>query len=131
VRRWLTATGVLGCVLILAGPTVAGATTSTAVADCSSHGRLTRTYSVAQLQTALGTMPADIQEYTNCYDVIKRALLDQASTTSKGGGGSDTKSSGSFLPTPVIVVLALVVLVGAVFGALAMRRRTGPSADGQ
>jgi hypothetical protein len=111
---------------MLAAPTVAGAATSPPVADCSSHGRLTRSYSVAQLQTALTTMPADIQEYTNCYDVIKRALLARASSTSHSGGGSDSKSSGSFLPTPVIVVLVLVVLAGGTLGVLASRRRDQP-----
>jgi hypothetical protein len=126
VRKRLTGAGVLACVLLLAAPTVAGAATSAAVADCSSHGRLTRSYSVGQLQAALTTMPADIQEYTNCYDVIKRALLAQASSTSHSGGGSDTKSSGSFLPTPVIVVLVLVVLAGGTLGVLAIRRRDQP-----
>jgi hypothetical protein len=93
------------------------------VADCNSHTKLTHQYSTAQLRSALATMPADIKEYTNCPDVIQRALLAQIGTT-KGGGGSGS-GGGSFLPTPVIVILALLVLGGAGFAAYAWRRRGG------
>jgi hypothetical protein len=92
------------------------------VADCNAHGRLTQTYSLGELQTAISTLPADVKEYTDCFDVINRALLAQTgshSHTGSGGGGS----GGSFLPTPVIVILVLLVLAAATFGAMAVRRR--------
>ncbi len=97
------------------------------VADCNAHGRLTQTYSLGELQTALSTLPADVKEYTNCSDVINRALLAQTgshSNSESGGGGS----GGSFLPTPVIVILVLLVLAAATFGAMAVRR--GREGDG-
>jgi hypothetical protein len=97
------------------------------VADCNAHGRLTQTYSLGELQTALSTLPADVKEYTNCSDVINRALLAQTgshSNSGSGGGGS----GGSFLPTPVIVILVLLVLAAATFGAMAVRR--GREGDG-
>jgi hypothetical protein len=50
------------------------AAASRAVADCTAHGRLTRGYSAAELRDALATMPADIKKYTNCGEVIQRAL---------------------------------------------------------
>jgi hypothetical protein len=93
------------------------------VADCSAHGRLTAQYSVSQLHTALTEIPADLQEYTNCYAVIQRALLAQVSNLRSGSGQTSQSSSGSFLPLPVIVVLAVVGLGAAGFGALALRRR--------
>lgn len=96
------------------------------VADCNSHGRLTGQYSVLQLRDALSTMPPDIKEYTNCYDVIQRALLAQLGGLHQGAtGGSSQGSGGSFLPTPLIVVLVALALGAAGFGAAAVRRRGG------
>jgi hypothetical protein len=102
-----------------------------AIADCNSHNQLTHSYSIGELQNALATMPADVSEYTNCKDVINRALLIQEGKI-KGtppGGSSDSSSGGSFLPTPVIVVLVLLLLAAATFGALALRRRQQPPGD--
>ncbi len=109
------------CALAAASP--AGAAQSPVVGDCVAHGQLTQTYSAGQLKTGLSTMSAAVKEYTNCYDVIQRALLNQIGgvtpKTAAGGG-----SGGSFLPTPVIVVLVLLALAGVTFGAIAIRRRT-------
>jgi len=89
-------------------------------ADCSQHGQLTRHYSAAQLRVALAKMPADIAEYTNCPDVIRRALVAQVGTSLKGGSGD---SGGSFLPGWVIAVLIVVLLAAAGTGAVALRNR--------
>ncbi len=98
---------------------------SSVIADCNSHNTLTHTYSIAQLQNALNTMPADVSEYTDCKDVITRALLIQQGKLKGGGSDSGGGSSGgsSFLPTPVIIVLVVLLLAAATFGALAIRRR--------
>jgi hypothetical protein len=112
--------------LCMAGLTIApgaGAASSPAVADCVSHGRLTRQYSVSQLHTALTELPADIQEYTNCYAVIQHALLGQVSNSGSAGDQSSQSSSSSFLPLPVIIVLVVLGLGAAGFGVLALRRR--------
>ena len=82
--------------LLAAAP--ANAAQSQVVADCNTHARLTRQYSDGQLRTALSTMPADVKEYTDCYDVIQRALLSQIGGSHPGGGGS-SGSGGSFLST--------------------------------
>jgi hypothetical protein len=100
------------------------ATGSAAIADCNAHDALTHEYSVAALRNALATMPATMKEYTDCQDVISRALTNALG--SKGGrGGGGGGSGGSFLPTPVIVVLVLLALAAATFGAIAVRRRRG------
>ncbi len=105
-------------------PAAARAATSPAVADCTAHGRLTQHYTVAQLHSALSQMPADVQEYTNCYAIIQRALLSEVSRTAGHRSDSKTSSSGgSFLPTAVIVVIVLVALAGAAGLVLAVRRR--------
>lgn len=107
-------------------PSVGTAASPAADADCNSHGRLTQHYSVAELHTALSGMPADEKEYTNCYDVIQRQLLAQVSGTHSGTDSSQSGSSGSFLPTPVIVAIVVLALGGATLGAFAIRRRGSP-----
>lgn len=99
---------------------------SAAIADCNAHNTLTHTYSIGELQSALNTMPADVAEYTDCKDVITRALLIQQGKLKGKGSSGGSSSSGSFLPTPVIVVLVVLLLAAATFGALALRRRRGP-----
>jgi hypothetical protein len=108
-------TGVVAVSAAIAAP-------SPAIADCVGHGRLTKTYTVARLKLALSTLPPEAKQYTNCSDVLNRALLAAIATkkTGRGGGGG---SGGSFLPTPVIVIIVLLALAGATFGALAVRRR--------
>jgi hypothetical protein len=117
--------------LTLSAPESA-ASGASAIADCNAHNTLTHTYSIAQLESALRTMPADVSEYTDCKDVITRALLTQQGKLKGGGGGGSGSSGGggsSFLPTPVIVVLVVLLLAAATLGALAIRRRR-ESTDG-
>jgi hypothetical protein len=116
----------LVCALAAASP--AAARQSAVVGDCVSHGQLTQTYSEGQLKTGLSTMSAAVKEYTNCYDVIQRALLNQIGGVTPRNTAA-AGSGGSFLPTPVIVVLVLLALAGVTFGAIAIRRRTA-TADG-
>jgi hypothetical protein len=110
--------------LIVALPARAAAG-SAALADCNGHDALTTTYSVAALQNALATMPATMKEYTDCQDVIGRALTN-ALGSGHGKSGGSGGGGGSFLPTPVIVILVLLALAAATFGAIAVRRRRGP-----
>ena len=117
----IAAVAVLAVGLLAAAP--ASAKLSEAVADCNTHTRLTQTYTAAQLRTALNTMPADVKEYTDCYDVIQRALLAdiggiKADGSGGGGGGS------SFLPTPLLIVLGVLVVAAGVFAVIAYRRRS-------
>ena len=110
------------CVGIPAGPAQA-ASGSAVISDCDSHARLTRRYSLGELRAALNTMPADVKEYTNCYDVIQRTLLSELGVRrSRSSGGS---GGGSFLPAWLIVVLALLVVGAAGFGVVALRRPRG------
>jgi hypothetical protein len=124
-RKLAALLGVLcACGGALALPALAAQ--SQVVSDCNAHGRLTGHYSSVQLRNSLSTMSADVKEYTNCYDVIQRALLAQIGSSHVGAGTpASQSSSGSFLPTPVIVVLVLLVLGAAGFAVLAVRRR-GP-----
>ena len=55
--------------------------------DCS-DGTLSGHYSQKDLADALATMPADLDEYSDCRDQIRRAQLGGGSTSSGGGSGS-------------------------------------------
>ncbi len=110
--------------MVVSIPAAAHAAAPAAVADCTAHGRLTQHYTVAELHAALAGIPADVQEYTNCYAIIQRALLAAVSGSAGHHSDSGTSSSGSsFLPTPVIVVIVLVALAGAAGLVLVVRRR--------
>lgn len=113
------------CALAFAVPANA-APASGPTADCNVHQQLTGHYTVSQLRNALTTMPAEIKEYTDCYDVIQRQLLTQLGKPTGTGTNASSTSGSSFLPTPVIVVLVLLILVAVTFGAVALRKRLGP-----
>jgi hypothetical protein len=97
---------------------------SPVLADCQSHDALTHTYSVTQLRNALSTMPSDMLEYTDCHDVIQRALNNALAGRASDGGA--TGSGGSSLSTPFIVIIVVLVLAAGTLGAIAVRRRRGP-----
>lgn len=92
------------------------------ITDCLTHpAGLTGHYTVAQLQYALHHMPQETQEYTNCPDVINRAVLAAAHPLRPAQPVEG--SSGSFLPTPVLVILVVLMLIAGGFALVAVRRR--------
>ena len=107
----------------LAPTALASSGTGGALADCNAHAQLTQTYPAGQLQSALRTMPADQKEYTDCYDVIQRALLADIGGIKADGSGSGDGGS-SFLPTPLLIVLGVLVAGAGVFAVIAYRRRS-------
>ncbi len=109
----------------------AGGSASQAITDCNDHGKLTATYSSQVLRAALAQMPADVREYTDCFDVIERQLFKQLSSGGAASSGSTSSSSGSsFLPTWLIIVIIVLALAAITFGALALRRRRTPPGAG-
>jgi hypothetical protein len=117
----------LVCALSIGASAVAGAassdTAAAAISDCNDHGQLTAQYSSDTLRAALAQMPADVREYTDCYDVIQRQLFAQLGKSTGSTTTATTSSSSSFLPTWLIVVLVVLALAAVTFGALAFRRR--------
>ena len=121
IRPLVAALLVLGAFLVPSAGASAAAQ-SPVIADCNAHSQLTAHYTVAQLRTALNTMPPTVKEYTNCYDVINKALLAQVGSGS-GGGSAGNGSGGSFLPVWLIVVLVLLIVGGGGYAFLAYRRQ--------
>lgn len=105
----------------LAPPSAGAAGLAPAVADCYQNGRLTHHYSVSALRSALGSLPADIAEYSNCHDIIQHQLLLQLGELHPGGGVGS--GGGPFLPVWLIAVLAALLATAGGFGAAAIRNR--------
>jgi hypothetical protein len=80
----------------LALPALAHASAKDVVNDCTDDEVLQGHYSQRELSAALAKLDADIDEYTNCRDVIRAAQLALAGASSSSGGGSD--SSGGSTP---------------------------------
>ena len=73
----------------LALPATAPASGASVVADCAEDSKLGKRYTPAEYKDALRNIPTDVDEYTDCRDVIRRAQLAQA-----GGGGSGSDGDG-------------------------------------
>lgn len=134
-RRVITLLALV-CALSLGVPALApaasGGTPAQAITDCNDHSQLTQHYSSSVLRQALAQMPADVREYTDCFDVIERQLFKQLGNSKGGSTGTTTSSSGSsFLPTWLLVVIVLLALAAITFGALAIRRRSTPGGPGE
>jgi hypothetical protein len=68
--------------LLVAAATAAPALASPAgvIRDCSEDGVLNGKYSQSELDGALEQLPSDLDEYTDCRSVIRRAQLGSASS---------------------------------------------------
>jgi hypothetical protein len=77
--------------LLACGATAAIASSGDVIRDCSEDGVLDRKYSQKDLAGALDRLPSDIDEYTDCRGVIRRAQLAGAS----GSGSGHHRSKGA------------------------------------
>jgi hypothetical protein len=78
---------ILGALAALALPAPAFASADQVIRDCARDGRLDQKYSNSELRRARNNLPADLDEYSDCRDVIAAAIK----------GGSD-KGIGSGSP---------------------------------
>jgi hypothetical protein len=134
MTRRLITSFVVVCALVVCTPAMAAAggsgTAQQAISDCNNHDQLTQHYSTGVLRQALAKMPADVKEYTDCYDVIERQLLAQVGNSKSSTPAPSSSSSSSFLPTWLIVVIVLLILVAVTFGAISLRRRGAETPPG-
>jgi hypothetical protein len=68
-------------------------------------------------------MGADQKEYTDCYDVIQRALLADLGHLHPGTTDSQHVGSSSFVTTPVIILIGVAGFIAGALAFLAARRR--------
>jgi hypothetical protein len=83
-------------VLLLTASPASAATRTEILRDCQ-DGSLSGTYTPSELRDARSHIPADIDQYSDCRDVLTRALTSGSGTgtSSGGGGGSSGGGSGS------------------------------------
>ncbi len=92
---------------VLVNPSTAQASPQGVINDCAKDGKLDHQYSLGDLKKAEQQLPSDVDEYTNCRDVITQAevagsgghskgsthgALSGAGTGSGGGGGNAAAS---------------------------------------
>ena len=85
---------------MLAFPAPASATPFQVIKDCNEDGQLDRKYSNEELTKALDNLPSDIDEYSDCREVISAAITggsDRGANRGAGGGG-DGSGGGSAAP---------------------------------
>jgi hypothetical protein len=72
--------------LLVAAPAAMAGTRADIVADCFDDGRLDGNYTASQIRDARNNLPADVDQYSDCRDVLSRAL--------GGSGSNDTGAAG-------------------------------------
>jgi len=81
---WLLAT-VLA--LLVAAPAAHAADRAEIIADCNADGDLDGNYTPSEIRDARNNIPTDIDQYSDCRDVLSRALGGSGSGAVGGGGG--------------------------------------------
>jgi hypothetical protein len=79
-------------VLTVVPPAQADSTRNKILRECQ-NGRLTGDYTAQEIRDARKNIPDDLDQYTDCRDVLARALLSLAAGGG-GGGGADTGTGG-------------------------------------
>ena len=92
VSRLLLATVLM---LLVAVPATAYAgTREKIVADCYDDGKLDGNYSPSEIRDARNNLPADIDQYSDCRDVLARALGGTGDKAVGGGSGGGALGGG-------------------------------------
>jgi hypothetical protein len=79
--------------LLVAAPAAMAGTRGDIIADCYDDGKLDGNYSPSEIRDARNNLPADIDQYSDCRDVLARAL-GGTGDKSVGGGGGDSLGGG-------------------------------------
>jgi hypothetical protein len=58
------------------------------------NGQLTGDYTAKQIRDARNNIPDDLDQYSDCRDVLSRALLNRAGESNDSGGGGSTGGAG-------------------------------------
>ena len=92
MRRVFATTIALCCLLLV--PAAAHASGRAVIRDCTDDGKLEKSYSQKDYRDALANLPTDVDEYTDCRDVIRRAQLGGAAGGAGGGGNGGPGAPG-------------------------------------
>jgi len=87
--------------LLVAAPAAMAGTRSDIIADCFDDGRLDGNYTASQIRDARNNLPADVDQYSDCRDVLARALGGSGSSRVGGGAGGDAPGGGGGSGAPL------------------------------
>jgi hypothetical protein len=73
--------------LLVASPAALAGTRADIIRDCFDDGKLDGSYTASQIRDARNNLPADVDQYSDCRDVLARALGGSGSNDVTGGGG--------------------------------------------
>jgi hypothetical protein len=79
---------------VLATPATAQASPQGVIVDCAKDGKLDHHYSLGDLKKAEKQLPSDVDEYTNCRDVINQAEVQSSGSSSKGSSHGALSGAG-------------------------------------
>jgi hypothetical protein len=79
---------------LLASPSVALANPQQVIRDCAQDGKLDHHYSLSDLKNAEKKLPTDVDEYTNCRDVINQAEVQGSGGKSHGNAKAAVAGAG-------------------------------------
>ena len=91
------ALGLLALLALCVPAASAQSTRTQILRDCEDNGRLDGTYNPSEIRDARNNIPDDVDEYSNCRDVLSRATLSNAggSTGAAGGAGGGSGGGGA------------------------------------
>ncbi|HEY7076172.1 MAG TPA: hypothetical protein VH418_12405 [Solirubrobacteraceae bacterium] len=112
--RRLLLFGLLAALLAAPAAARAASITTRIIQDCADDSVLEGHYSVAELRKALNHLPTDVAEYSDCSDVLTRAINAatagsgsapaappaQSATPAPGGTGTNTAPRATPTPAP-------------------------------
>ncbi|MDA0182503.1 hypothetical protein OJ997_19495 [Solirubrobacter phytolaccae] len=62
--------------------------------DCADDGILEESYSASKLRDARNNIPAELDEYSDCRDVLSREISAKTKTSTSNSGGTDNSGGG-------------------------------------
>jgi len=80
--------------LLVAAPAAQAGTRADIIADCFDDGKLDGNYTASQIRDARNNLPADIDQYSDCRDVLARALGGSGDKALGGGAGGGALGGG-------------------------------------
>jgi hypothetical protein len=93
MRRTLAITALAGALALL--PSSAWGSGNDVIRDCTDNGRIDNQHGPRDYQEALANLPSDVDEYTDCRQIIQAARLgDQGGGGGGGGGGGQGGGGG-------------------------------------
>jgi hypothetical protein len=85
--------------LLVAAPAAMAGTRGDIIADCYEDGKLDGNYSPSEIRDARNNLPADIDQYSDCRDVLARALGGTGDKRVGGDGGGPLGGGGDSGPS--------------------------------